>query len=518
MKEIVAASDLTTGLFVCELDRPWLDSPFLMQGFLIEDEEVLLQLQSLCRFVYVDRSRSVGEHFRAPEAEDVTSSVGRSLRNAIVHDEDAGAAEGVARMPDFLEIMRLIRTGNLEKLPSVSELGAVTRSETHLGTPDSDDPFGRGFSAEGAKAARNPGGLERLLNPLRGLFGRSASRRLGEPENLDEFSDEMIRRARLRQAETVPVEQELVRVVPSFARTQMVLEQVIDDVRGNLNPDLGKLREGVEDMVRSVARNPDALLWLTRLKRTDQYTYDHALDVSVHAMIFARSLGLGEETTAALGIAGLMQDVGKIRLPQRLLQKNTRLTPLEYEIFKTHVDFSIAIVKEGAGCNEMILQIVRRHHERLDGSGYPEGLRGEALGMNAEISGLVDSYCAMTRERGYGELYTSQQALEQLIGMRDRVFRDTLVDQFVQCIGIYPVGSLVELNSGEVAVVIGQNRVRRLKPRVMVLLAPDKSPNAHPPILDLLYDPPAPDGEPYAVVRALPPNAYGIDPQEFYLL
>ena len=138
--------------------------------------------------------------------------------------------------------------------------------------------------------------------------------------------------------------------------------------------------------------------------------------------------------------------------------------------------------------------------------------------MNAEISGLVDSYCAMTRERGYGELYTSQQALEQLIGMRDRVFRDTLVDQFVQCIGIYPVGSLVELNSGEVAVVIGQNRVRRLKPRVMVLLAPDKSPNAHPPILDLLYDPPAPDGEPYAVVRALPPNAYGIDPQEFYLL
>lgn len=517
MKEIVAASELKPGLFVCELDRPWLDSPFLMQGFLIEDDEVLAQLRSLCRFVYVDRTRSVGEHFRAPDAEDVTSRVGRSLRSAIVSEEDPVKGTGEGRLPDFLEIMRLIRSGRLESLPPVNDLQPGPGEVRHLGLLDEGEKDGPRFSARDVKLEAPAGGLERLLNPLRGIFGRSRSRRLGEPDNLGDFSEEMSRRAQQRQAETTPVEHELVRVVPSFTRTQIVLEQVIEDVRGNLDPDLGKLREGVEDMVRSVARNPDALLWLTRLKRTDQYTYDHALDVSVHVMIFARSLGLGEETTAALGIAGLMQDVGKIRLPQRLLQKSTRLTPLEYEIFKTHVDFSLAIVKESAGCSELILQIVHRHHERIDGSGYPEGLRGDAIGMNAEISGLIDSYCAMTRERGYGELYTSQQALEQLIGMRDRVFRDTLVDQFVQCIGIYPVGSLVELNSGEVAVVIGQNRVRRLKPRVVVLLGPDKSPNAHPPILDLLYDPPAPDGKPYAVVRALPPNAYGIDPQEFYL-
>lgn len=517
MKEIVAASDLRPGLFVCELDRPWLDSPFLMQGFLIEDDEVLAQLQSLCRFVYVDRTRSVGEHFRAPDAEDVSSRVGRSVRSAILSEDDTSSGSNEGGLPDFLEIMRLIRSGRLEGLPSITDAPLRAGEARHLGLAEGDAFGTPKFTARDVGTAPVTGGLERILNPLRGLFGRSSTRRLGEPDNLGELTDDVVRRNPLREAETTPVEHELLRVVPSFARTQVVLEQVIEDVRGNLNPDLGKLREGVEDMVRSVARNPDALLWLTRLKRTDQYTYDHALDVSVHMMIFARSLGLGEETTAALGIAGLMQDVGKIRLPQRLLQKSARLTPLEYEIFKTHVDFSLAIVKESAGCTEFILQIVRRHHERIDGSGYPEGLRADAIGMNAEISGLVDSYCAMTRERGYGELYTSQQALEQLISMRDRVFRDTLVDQFVQCIGIYPVGSLVELNSGEVAVVIGQNRVRRLKPRVMVLLGPDKSPNAHPPILDLLYDPPAPDGEPYAVVRALPPNAYGIDPQEFYL-
>lgn len=517
MKEIVATADLEVGLFVCELDRPWLDSPFMMQGFLIEDEEALAQLRSLCRFVYVDRSRSVGEHYRVPEAEDVRSRVGRSVRSAVIHDQESAADGGEGRGPDFLEIMRLIRTGRLDDLPAPRAVSLARHDPTYLGQRHSDDPYGRGISAGEPKAVVRGFGLERLLNPLRGIFGASASRRPGEPDNLGEAQEEMGRRARQREAETTPVEQELLRVVPSFARTQLVLEQVIDDVRQNLNPDLGKLREGVDDMVRSVARNPDALLWLTRLKRTDQYTYDHALDVSVHMMIFARSLGLGEDTTAALGIAGLMQDVGKIRLPPRLLQKTARLTPREFEIFKTHVDYSLAIVGESRGCTESILQIVRRHHERIDGSGYPEGLRGDAIGMNAEIAGLVDSYCAMTRERGYGELYTSQQALEQLISMRERVFRDTLVDQFVQCIGIYPVGSLVELNSGEVAVVIGQNRIRRLKPRVMVLLGPDKSANAHPAILDLLYDPPAPDGAPYAVVRALPPNAYGIDPREFYL-
>jgi hypothetical protein len=133
------------------------------------------------------------------------------------------------------------------------------------------------------------------------------------------------------------------------------------------------------------------------------------------------------------------------------------------------------------------------------------------------MAGIVDCYSAMTRARPWGDALSPQQALEEINKLRDGWFSASVVDAFIQCVGLYPVGTLVELSSGEVAVVIGQNRIRRLKPRVLVLLAPDKSPNKHPAPIDLLFDPMSPDGSPYAIRRALPPGAHGIDPQEFYL-
>ena len=135
----------------------------------------------------------------------------------------------------------------------------------------------------------------------------------------------------------------------------------------------------------------------------------------------------------------------------------------------------------------------------------------------AEITGLCDTYCAMTRERPYGEAASAQVALDALRAQRGVGFSESTVDQFVQCIGLYPVGTLVELNSGEVGVVIQQNQVRRLQPRVLVLLAPDKSIERFPRTIDLLMQPEFGDGEPYRIVQALPPNAYGIDPNDFYL-
>ncbi|MCB1886836.1 MAG: HD-GYP domain-containing protein [Rhodocyclaceae bacterium] len=454
MKEIVASDDLEIGMFVADLDRPWIDSPFLLQGFLIEDEETLDRLRGLCRYVSVDRTLSVGDAHRGRRIEDIASRVGESLqgrpRRAAVVDADDGT-----RMPDFLRILRTIRSGQLDDLSRFEDAGD-----------------------------RAP---DRLAAHAQRIRDRTA------------------------------VERELIEVAPRYQETGSALAHVLDDVKRDLVPDLGPLREGVEDMVRSVARNPDALLWLTRLKASHAGSYQHALHASVHMMIFGRSLGMGEEATQLLGLAGMLHDVGKLRLPERLLRKNRALTDLEYQIFKTHVDYSLAILRDSPQIPKPVLEVVERHHERFDGSGYPHGLAGDKIGMLSEIAGLVDSYSAMTNLREYRSVFSTHQALEDLIKLRDTRHRATLVDQFVQCIGIYPVGSLVELNTGEVAVVIGQHRVRRLKPRVMVLLAPDKTQNRYPPLLDLLYDPLTPAGEVYAIVRALPPDAHGIDPQEYYL-
>ncbi|HJV27068.1 MAG TPA: HD domain-containing phosphohydrolase [Aromatoleum sp.] len=443
-QELVAAADAAVGMFVVELDRPWIETPFLLQGFLIEDEETLAKLRSLCRFVYIDRTRSIAEHYAEAGAEDVASTVGRSAARRPIQFEERPADE---QQPGFLEVLALVRKGRVD--------------------------------------------------------AAAVQRLAGE--------------ARADRPETQSVERELLRATPSFAHAENVFDQVLADVRENRRPDLDEVAGCVDNMMQSVKRNPDALLWLIRLKRYDRSSYHHALDVTVHMMVFARHLGFSDEGTTVMGVAGMMQDIGKLRLPERVLKKAGRLSRLEMEIAKAHVEFSTRIIEESGNRLPGLIEIVSRHHERLDGSGYPAGLAGQRIGLRAEMAGVVDSFCAMTSKRAYDEPLSTQRALESLIRQRDVKFSAAVVDAFIQCVGLYPAGTLVELNSGEIAVVISQNRVRRLLPRVLVLLGPDKTPNLHPPVLDLLYAPARPDGEPYRVVRALPSGAFDIDPTEFYL-
>lgn len=440
--ELLAVEDARIGMFVADLDRPWEGTPFLLQGFVIDDDATLAQLKSLCRFIYVDRSRSLGEHFRTRGAEDVASQVGKSARAAPV----VSPAPGGKSRPGFLEILDLLRKGRIDPATSKRLDGSL---------PPDDEPC--------------------------------------------------------------PVEQELIRAAAAFEDTLGAFDLVVADVRGSRKPDLRAVVASVEEMMRSIRRNPDALLWLLRLKRHDSSSYHHALDVTVHLMLFARSLGFAEEGVTLLGVVGLMQDIGKVRLPERVLKKEGPLTRLEMELAKTHVEFSKQIIAGSAHDLPGVVEVVARHHERIDGSGYPSGLRGDEVGLHAEMAGIVDSFCAMTRPRPYGEVMSTQRSLENLVKQRGVKFSAAVIDGFIQCVGLYPAGTLVELNSGEVGAVIAQNRVRRLLPRVLVLLASDKTPNRYPSTLDLLYAPVTPDGQPYSVVRALPAGAYGIDPAEFYL-
>jgi hypothetical protein len=160
---------------------------------------------------------------------------------------------------------------------------------------------------------------------------------------------------------------------------------------------------------------------------------------------------------------------------------------------------------------------VLQHHERIDGSGYPARMRGADIGLHAEMAGIVDSYCAMLYPRTFRPARNAQWVIEEINSMRDQRFSPAVVDEFVQFVGIYPVGTLVELNSDEVGVVFEQNRVRRLKPRILVLLGPDKSRNPSPGILNLLNEPMVSEGVPYRIVRTLPSGSYGLDPAEYYL-
>lgn len=433
MFEIVSTVDVRLGMWVADLDRPWLDTPFLLQGFLVEDETQIAQLRSLCRFVTIDRTRSIGDEYRPGEVfvpEKRSHSV--TLAEAIPY-----------------ESRRKL------KLPPLA------------------------------------------ISAVRTL-GRHNFRTVEYPE-------------------TIRVEDELPSAEENLANAQRLLDDITQELSSGKVPDVDRVEETVDGLVECVVRNADALLWMSKLKRTDNETYDHAITVSIHLMAFGRTLGIPPDDLHHLGMGGLLKDVGFIQLPSALVHKPAGLTPDERRQMHDHVQLSCDMLAGDFAVSGEVQDIIAKHHERIDGSGYPARLRGEEIGLYPEMAGIVDSYCAMSYPRAFRPARNPQWVTDEINSMRDVSFSASVIDEFIRFIGLYPVGTLVELNSGEVAVVFEQNRVRRMKPRVMVLLGPDKTRNHSPGILNLLNDPQISDGVPYRIVRVLPSGAFGLDPKEFYL-
>ena len=184
---------------------------------------------------------------------------------------------------------------------------------------------------------------------------------------------------------------------------------------------------------------------------------------------------------------------------------------------KTHVAHGLAILSETPGFDAEILRGIEQHHERMNGSGYPRSLVGEEIGVFGRMSGIVDCFAALTNHRPYAAAVSSYEALRNITAWGGEFFHEALVQQFVSSVGVFPVGSLIELSSGEVAVVVEHSKVRRLKPRVLVVTGPDKTPATFPTMVDLLYDPKMGGEAPAFIKRGLAPGAYGLNLADFYL-
>jgi putative nucleotidyltransferase with HDIG domain len=236
----------------------------------------------------------------------------------------------------------------------------------------------------------------------------------------------------------------------------------------------------------------------------------------VKAYAFTLFTGLGLKTTEAelLALACVLHDVGKAATPDELLKRQGSYTTAEWQMMERHTidgekmlrDASSPILRAGA-------IIAHTHHERWDGSGYPRGLKLKEIGRGAEMAGLVDSFCAMLKNKPYRAAMGHQNALEQLFNLRDQQFNPALMEQFVQCVGLYPIGTLVEMNNGEVGVVIQQNRIQRSRPRVLLLLDGMKQKMRGYHVIDLRD----PRHKAYTVLRTLPQDAYGLAAQDYYL-
>jgi len=293
--------------------------------------------------------------------------------------------------------------------------------------------------------------------------------------------------------------------------------RAMDDIRSGGNLQIDVIQDQMATVVEGVSNNTDAYLLLTKLKGKDDYTYHHMISCSILATALGKELGLSKAELEELAIGILLFDIGKMKLPLSILTKKEKLNDEELQLIKNHVTDSVALLSKTKGVSPSTMEIAQDHHERYDGNGYPQGKKETQISLYASIAGLVDCYHAMTSERVFAKGIKHGEVVNQLYSRRNVDFKEELVEHFIQCLGSYPAGTLVELSTGEVCVVIEQNKVRRLRPKVMVLLNKEKKSNDYFPIMDLLTEIEDADRNPISIVRTLENDAYGLDAEKFYL-
>jgi len=427
--QLFPTDQLSIGMYVSKLDRPWLETPFLFQGFHIESPEVIEQLQRYCDYVYVDVERT--DSTITVPANAVPQSVRRQRKNR-----------------------KKSANGQASKRPEKKE---------------SAKPIDMSARAEASDA-------------------------------------------------TAALKADIPAARTAYAHTSDAISKFFAKLKAGEIPDVDSVQRTIDPMIDSITQNEDALSWLTRMKRKDDYVYDHSLASAVWAMIFGKHLGIPRKELRVLAMGAVFMDVGKTQVSSDLLTKNSPLSEDEMVQLKDHVRLGVEIVSAMDGIDSRIVEMAQHHHERHNGTGYPQGLSGNEIPIFAKIAGIIDTYDAMTTPRPYAEPVSTYLAVRELNKLAGVEFPTEVVEQFVQAIGVFPVGTLVEINTGEVGVVVAQNRIRRLRPKVMLILDRDKQKLQRFPIIDLRNQLSDQAGrQSLWIEQGLAPGAYDIDPGEYYI-
>ena len=352
----IPVSGLKVGMFVSELDRPWLETPFILQGFPIRSITDIEEIGKYCEWVWVEQTEDTWQ--AAEERTQLSSSVKR-----------------------------------------------------------------------------------------------------GAP-----YPNTVLRRQEIQQAKT------------AHDSARALTRSFMDDVRLGRAIDIREVKATVSDCVKSILRNPDAMQWMSKLRNKDQYVSEHSLNVSLLAISFGRFLGASEDDLNKLGFAGVLHDVGKMRTPAEILNKDGALNEKEFRIMQAHPQDGRDILLAHQNLYHGAVDVAYSHHEMLDGSGYPRGVKAGGITDFTRIITLCDVYDAITSNRAYRRGASSLNALRIIHDARGSKYDPKLAEEFIECIGLYPAGSVVELHSGEVGVVISTNYRHRHLPKVLIVRDPQKQP------------------------------------------
>jgi HD-GYP domain-containing protein (c-di-GMP phosphodiesterase class II) len=414
----VNVADLEIGMHVVRLDKPWEETDFLMQGFIIRDASDIHALRSQCDFVVIQ--------------------------------------------------------GRVEKQQKGQEKSA----------------------GQGRKA---------------GLFRRGAQRSGSESS----ASNRIVPRKRVSYINQVSAGEEMHTATLRFEDARDTAKSIMSGLRISRTLDINQARNVVNSCVESVLRNTSALMLLTKIKNQDEYTAEHCINVSILSAAFGKHLGLLEGEIRNLALCGLLHDVGKTKVPNEILNKPGSLTDEEFAVMKNHAAYGRSILIGTGNSLQSAVDVAFSHHERLDGTGYPRGLTAEQIPYFAKIIALVDTYDAITSARVYKKAQASMRALEIIHKNRGTQFDTELADAFIQLIGVYPPGSIVEMLNGEVGIVIESDEKYKLKPKVLMVRDADKMPVSPYRELNLRAAPKDGNDTVYQIAKEVPDGTYGVVLKEF---
>lgn len=288
-----------------------------------------------------------------------------------------------------------------------------------------------------------------------------------------------------RQTAAVPASVEFARAAKICAQSKRAVASMFQEARMGKAVDTDGAQKLVEEISDSISRNPDALISLARLKTADDYTYMHSVAVCALMIALSKQLKLDEKLTRSAGIAGLLHDLGKALMPMDVLNKPGKLTDEEFAIIKTHPEEGHKLLLGSTGADEMALDVVLHHHEKTDGSGYPKRLKDSEISLYAKMGAVCDVYDAITSNRPYKAGWDPAESLRKMAEWAKGHFDPTVFQAFVKSLGIYPVGSLVKLNSGRLGIVVEQAEKSPLTPRIKVFFSTRSNARIKPEIVDL---------------------------------
>jgi len=391
VREKIPTHELRVGMYVVELDRPWIETPFLYQGFLISSEEEIDQLCEYCDEVFIDVTQTE------------------------IKPSDAGRKRPV-----------------------------VKRQKVYK----------------------------------------------------------------------VPTERELPVAIAHYDHAKRTVDNVLTSLRLSQEIDTRQVKTAVRSCVKSVLKNPNAMMWLTQIKHKDDYTAEHSLRVSVLSVALGRELDLMEQELEDLGVAGMLHDVGKVMIPNEILNKEGALNQEEYEVIKTHTTEGRKLLMSKSDVPPITVDVAFTHHEHMNGKGYPRGIAAEKIPYFAKIVGVVDAFDAITSDRIYSNARSTLEAMRILYDCRGNQFDEEIVRAFIRLIGIYPPGHIVELTNGEAGIILSCPPRNKLRPKVIVVRNADKK-LCPERIIDLTKDHKDNSGKPLRVKDVHEDGAFGINLQEY---